>query len=243
MICFPAIDLIDGACIRLTQGAYDQKTHYSSDPVAVAQQFEQNGATHLHVVDLDGAKKGQPAQLALIQSICEATQLQVDVGGGIQSLDYAQQVLDLGAQQVNIGSLALRNPDAFVEILQTLGPERCILSVDSLNGYVAGNAWKDQSTVQWQELIARFVPYGLQYVTATDIQKDGMLTGPSFSLYDKMRAAFPELKLIASGGVSNPQDLFRLQNEGLYGAVVGKAFYEKRIPASIFNQLKEQSSC
>lgn len=237
MIIYPAIDLIDGACIRLRQGDYQQKEHYSGDPVAVAQQFEAMGATHLHVVDLDGAQQRRPVQQPLIQRICQETTLQVDVGGGIQSLAHAQELLNLGAAQINVGSLALRKPTAFIEMLRKLGPDSCILSVDTKQGKVAGNAWKDLSKQHWQDFIAQFTAQGLRYVTATDIQKDGMLQGPSFALYTAMQQAFPNLSIIASGGVASLSDLKQLQQQGLYGVVVGKAFYEKRLPTDLFKHI------
>lgn len=235
MIIYPAIDLIDGACIRLKQGDYTQKDVYHGNPLEMARRFESHGATHLHLVDLDGARAGALVNLKIIESICQNTSLSVDLGGGIQSIDTALRAFDLGVKQVNIGSLALNSPDTFIEMLKRFDPERYILSVDVKQGFVAGNAWSQTSQMHWKTYIRQFIEHGLSFVTSTDIEKDGMLMGPNISLYGELKKSFPQLKIVASGGVSKPSDVRSLQKLKLYGAIVGKALYENRIPLTVFN--------
>jgi len=236
MILYPAIDLMDGACIRLSQGNYALKNLYHSNPLKMAKEFEANGATHLHLVDLDGARAGDLVNTEVIQSICQNTSLSVDLGGGIKSLDIALKAFELGVERVNIGSLALNSPSTFVEMLKRFGPESCILSVDVKQNLVASNAWSHTSQLHWKDFIGQFLEHGLGLVTSTDIEKDGMLNGPGFSLYKELKDSFPQLKVIASGGVSSLSDIRDLRELKLHGAIIGKALYEKKIPLNVFTQ-------
>jgi phosphoribosylformimino-5-aminoimidazole carboxamide ribotide isomerase len=229
MRIIPAIDLMDGACVRLSQGDYSKKTQYHSDPLAVAKEFEDAGLGYLHVVDLDGAKAGSPQNLNVIESIAKNTSLQVDAGGGIRTKEAIQQLLDCGVKQVNIGSLAARDPDLFIAWLEEFGPGKMILSADARDGKIAVHGWEKTTDLDLLDFLETFVEKGLQYAVVTDISRDGMLTGPAHDWYQQILAAFPGLRLVASGGVASLEDLQKLQHEGLDGAIVGKAIYEGKI--------------
>ncbi len=226
MRIIPAIDLIDGACVRLTQGAFDSRKVYNSDPVAVARDFEEQGAEYLHVVDLDGAKAGKVVHAAVIEAICRNTKLKVDIGGGIQSADDIRRALDSGASQVNLGSAAVKHPEKFSEWLHEFGAERLILSADVRAGVVMVKGWQEGSGILLNDLITGFLPAGLLYVVTTDIVRDGAMLGPATALYEQLLADFPTLKIVASGGVSSLSDLAILRETGVDGAIVGKALYE-----------------
>lgn len=228
MIIVPAIDVIDGTCVRLRQGDYLQKSQYSRLPLAQAKCFEAAGLTHLHLVDLDGAKAGRIENEGVLESIATQTSLKVDVGGGLHNLRSVQTAFDLGTAQVNIGSLAVRSPEAFLDILNRFGADKVILSADVLGEKIALNAWQEQSSFEILQYIQEYVRKGLQYVVVTDITKDGMLQGPAFDLYAKIIRQ-STVKLIASGGISSVDDLKKLADIGCYGAIVGKAYYEGKI--------------
>lgn len=229
MIIIPAIDLIDGKCVRLTKGNYDTKIIYNENPVEVAKEFEANGITHLHLVDLDGAKKGEVVNWNVLEEIAKNTTLHVDFSGGIKTKQVAQQAFDLGASQIAVGSLAAKNPKEFVDWIWSFGEDKLILGADVMNEKIAINGWQENSTKDIYSYLDYFFEEGIDYVLCTDISKDGMLQGPSFDLYNSIIEEYDEIKLIASGGVSCVDDLTKLKEMGCYAAIVGKAFYEGKI--------------
>lgn len=236
MLIIPAIDLIDGKCVRLTKGNYDTKIIYNENPIEVAKEFDANGIRHLHLVDLDGAKKGEVVNWKVLEEIVKNTTLQVDFSGGIKTKQAAQQAFDLGASQIAVGSLAAKNPKEFVDWIWTFGEEKLILGADVMNEKIAINGWQENSTKDIYAYLDYFFEEGIDYVLCTDISKDGMLQGPSFDLYSSIIEEYKEIKLIASGGVSCVDDLTKLKEMGCYAAIVGKAFYEGRIS---LQELKE----
>jgi phosphoribosylformimino-5-aminoimidazole carboxamide ribotide isomerase len=229
MIIIPAIDLIDGKCVRLTKGNYDTKKIYNENPLEVAKEFEANGIMHLHLVDLDGAKSGDVVNWKILEDIASETKLSVDFSGGIKTKIAAQRAFDYGASQIIVGSLAAKNPKEFVDWIWTFGEEKLILGADVLDEKIAVNGWQENSTKDIYTYLDYFFEEGIDYVLCTDIAKDGMLQGPSFSLYKKIIKDYEDIKLIASGGVSSIDDLISLKEIGCYAAIVGKAFYEGKI--------------
>lgn len=225
----PAIDIIDGQCVRLTQGDYNQKTTYSSDPVEVARSYERIGIRRLHVVDLDGAKAAEPRNLDVLRRIATVTGLDVQYGGGIKSAEALQAVLDAGANRAICGSIAITQPEVFESWLTAYGPEHIILGADTKAGKVAINGWLDSSEVDVQTIITRFAAAGLTQVICTDISRDGMLTGPNFDLYEELQNRFPAIDITVSGGISQMADIRRLNDMNLRSVIVGKAIYEGRI--------------
>jgi len=229
MKIIPAIDLINGNCVRLTKGDYATEKVYHSDPVEVAKQFENAGFTHLHVVDLDGAKAGKVINLKTLENICAQTSLKVDFGGGIKSREDLNKVMDAGAFQVTIGSLAAKDPETVFHWILEFGPDKFILGADALNGKIAVNGWIDDSGIDLFEFIDRYYTKGVRHVLCTDISKDGMLQGTSNELYTGIMEAYPDLFLIASGGVSGISDVEELIRLNIPSVVIGKAIYEGRI--------------
>lgn len=229
MRIIPAIDLIDGKCVRLEKGDYNRKTEYREDPLEVAKEFEDAGLQYLHLVDLDGAKAGTLLNWKVLERICSNTTLTVDVGGGIKSDEDLRVALECGAKQVNVGSLAVKQPEKFRQWLQEKGGDTMILSADVREGKIAVSGWQEQTEIALEAFIEGFVADGLKTVVTTDISRDGMLTGPSIELYHQLRTEFPELDFVASGGVSNMSDLEALATLGMGGAILGKAIYEGRI--------------
>ena len=235
---YPAIDLINGQVVRLKEGDFARKTSYSDDPVAMAKGFQDEGASLLHVVDLDGAKDGKARQTKLISQIAQSTNLALQVGGGIRSLDDAKKLIDAGVDRVVIGSLAVKDPEAFIKIAEAVGPERLTLGLDchlteSGEAMVAASGWQETSKVSADDLLGRYTSLGVKRVLCTDIKKDGMLAGPNFELYEKLSAKYPDLEFLASGGVSGKEDVTKLAKTGAFGVIIGKALYEGRL------QLKE----
>lgn len=229
MTIIPAIDLIDGQCVRLTKGDYDTKKVYNSDPLEVAKHFEENGFTRLHLVDLDGAKAGKVINLSVLESICNNTQLQVDFGGGIKTDADLEKVLNAGAFQVTIGSLAVKDPIKVKEWITKYGADTIILGADVKDRKIAVSGWLETSAIELVDFIEDYYGCGIRNVLCTDISKDGMLEGPAFDLYLELMNRFPDLKLIASGGVSGSEDVKKLKNLGIPAVVIGKAIYEGRI--------------
>lgn len=238
MIVFPAIDVVDGKVVRLRQGDFNDKKIYSDSPLATAQLFEAAGITNLHLVDLDGAKAGTVINWKTIETICTGTSLKVDVGGGIKSEATIASLLNLGVDKVNLGSVAVKNPELVIQWLTLFGSERIILSADVKKELIAIHGWAESSTLSIYELVDTLVPHGLKYVTCTDIETDGMLSGPNFNLYKTLMNRYPDLYWIASGGVSQLNDLIQLQEKNIYGAIVGKAIYEGRIELSELKTLR-----
>ena len=235
MLVIPAIDIIDGKCVRLSQGDYAQKKIYNENPLEVAKEFEAAGITHLHLVDLDGAKSRHIVNHKVLEIISKNTKLKIDFGGGIKSDDDIRMAFDCGANQVTGGSIAVKNRETFSGWIKKYSAEKIILGADVKNGNIAVNGWKEESQEELLSFLESYTKTGIQYVICTDIAKDGMLQGTATELYKQILEKFPTLKLIASGGVSSVDDLIELKDAGLYGAIVGKAFYEGRIK---LNELK-----
>ncbi|MBO3700540.1 1-(5-phosphoribosyl)-5-[(5-phosphoribosylamino)methylideneamino]imidazole-4-carboxamide isomerase [Roseivirga sp. E12] len=229
MKIIPAIDIIGGKAVRLTQGDYNQKTEYNDDPLAVAQAFESVGIDRLHVVDLEGAKASKPINLGILESISKGTELKIDFGGGVKSNASIQEVLEAGAHQVTAGSIAVKDKSLVKEWIDQYGPETIILGADVQDEKIAINGWQEDSGIDLFEFLSEYAELGISYCICTDVSKDGLLQGPSFDLYEKIMKVFPSLKLIASGGVSSMEDLSRLEQMDIYGTIVGKAYYEGRI--------------
>lgn len=225
----PAIDLIDGKCVRLTKGDYDSKTVYNEDPVSQALEFQRLGFRRLHIVDLDGAKSHHIVNDAVLKAITEATDLIVDFGGGIKSEEDIEKAFSAGAHMVTIGSIAVTKPDMFLGWLEKYGADRIILGADVRNGMVSINGWKEDSAEELLPFLKRYVNAGVCNVLCTEISKDGTLEGPAIELYKKVMMQYPELHLIASGGVSCNDDIHLLEQNGIPAVVFGKAYYEGKI--------------
>ena len=225
----PAIDLIDGKCVRLTKGDYSQKKQYDASPLDMALRYQDIGIHRLHLVDLDGAKSSSPRNLHVLEEIATRTSLDIEWGGGIKSDEALRDAFKAGAHHLIIGSVAVSQPELFARWLDQYGGDRLILGADVNDGRVAINGWMDQSEQTIEALIDRFRPNGLREVICTDIAKDGMLQGPSFDLYARLQAAYPELDIIVSGGISAMDDIYRLNEMNLRHVIVGKAIYEGRI--------------
>lgn len=233
----PAIDLIDGKCVRLTKGDYDSKKVYNEDPVAQAREFEKLGFKRLHVVDLDGAKSKHVVNDAVLKAVTEATDLVVDFGGGIKTEEDIQKAFDAGAAMVTVGSVAVTHPELFLSWLDKFGADRIILGADVRNGKVSINGWKEDSSEDLLPFLKTYVARGVKNVLCTEISKDGTLAGPAIDLYKRIMAEYPQLHLIASGGVSCTDDITVLEAAGIPAVVFGKAYYEERID---LRQLKEK---
>lgn len=229
MRIIPAIDIIDGKCVRLTQGDYAQKKVYNENPLEVARSFEDAGLEFLHLVDLDGAKAGKVVNWNVIESISSGTNLIVDFGGGIKTDDEVKRLFDTGVAQVNLGSIAVKDPDKVRRWIEMFGAQRIMLSADVKGEKIAIGGWQEDSAIAISDFICEYVKKGIEYVTCTDISTDGMLQGPNLELYRRLLDLFPNIKLIASGGVSSTQDLHDLKKIAVDGVIVGKAIYEGRI--------------
>ena len=225
----PATDIIEGQCVRLTKGDYDQKTVYRDSPAEVAKEFEEIGFKRLHVVDLDGAKSKHIVNSEVLRRITTDTQLIVDFGGGIKTDEDIEKAFTAGASMVTIGSIAVTNPDLFMGWLEKYGAERIILGADVRHGKVSINGWKEDSSEDLLPFLKKYVDAGVKNVLCTEISKDGTLTGPAIELYQSMMTAYPELHLIASGGVSSIDDIKALEAAGIPAVVFGKAIYEGKI--------------
>lgn len=228
----PAIDLIDGRCVRLTKGDYDRKTVYNEDPMAQAQEFERLGFRRLHVVDLDGARSRHVVNDGVLRRITQATGLTVDFGGGIKTHEDMEKALEAGAAMVTVGSVAATEPDTFLGWLREYGPERIILGADVREGRISINGWKEESCDELLPFLRRYAEAGVRNVLCTDISKDGTLAGPATELYRQVLDELPGLHLIASGGVSSTEDILSLDRKGIPAVVFGKAYYEGRIDVS-----------
>lgn len=224
----PAIDIIGGQCVRLTKGDYDQKTVYGK-PLDMALEFERIGYKRLHVVDLDGAKSKHIVNDAVLREITSQTNLVVDFGGGIKTDEDLEKAFEAGAQMVTVGSIAVTQPELFMGWLEKYGSERMILGADVRNGKISINGWKEDSTEDLLPFLQKYIEAGVKNVLCTEISKDGTLAGPAIELYRKVMEAYPELHLIASGGVSSMEDIKALDQAGIPAVVFGKAIYEGRI--------------
>lgn len=229
MEIIPAIDIIDGKCVRLTQGDYTQKIIYNEDPLAVAKTFEAAGLKRLHLVDLDGAKAGAVQNWAVLESIASNTSMVIDFGGGIKKESDLDIVFNSGATFATIGSLAVKNEMLFIEWLQKFGADKFLLGADVKDEKIAIGGWLETTDINIYDFIEKYISHGIQQLFCTDVSKDGKLEGPSTMLYQNILTRFPDLHFIASGGVSSMQDLRDLKQTGCAGAIVGKAIYENRI--------------
>ncbi|HNP95454.1 MAG TPA: 1-(5-phosphoribosyl)-5-[(5-phosphoribosylamino)methylideneamino]imidazole-4-carboxamide isomerase [Cyclobacteriaceae bacterium] len=229
MKIIPAIDLVDGKCVRLTQGDFTKKKIYREFPVDVAREFEDADLEYLHLIDLDGAKKGEVVNWKVIVEILEKTALKVDFGGGVKTTEEVDQLLELGINRINIGTVAAREPEKLENWMREYGSENFILSADVRGDCVQINGWQNDADLCIYDLVNRFEQAGLEYLACTDIGTDGMLSGPNFGLYKKLKNRFPHLKIIASGGVSSVDDLVQLQYIKVDAVIVGKALYEGKI--------------
>ena len=229
MQIIPAIDIIDGKCVRLTQGDYGQKTIYNESPLAVAKEFEAAGLGRLHLVDLDGAKAGSVQNWKVLETIAKNTSLLIDFGGGIKTEEDLKKVFDSGAGLATIGSLAIKSPETLYTWIEKYGPEKFLLGADVKGEMIAVSGWLETSEELIYDFIQQYIDKGVQQLFCTDISKDGKLEGPSIGLYKEIIQKFPSLYFIASGGVANVDDLYELKEIGCKGAIVGKAIYEGRI--------------
>jgi len=236
MQIIPAIDIIDGKCIRLTEGDYAQKTIYNENPLEVAKGFEDAGIKRLHLVDLDGAKAGVVKNWKVLESIALHTKLVIDFGGGIKTDQDVALVFERGASLATIGSIAVANPELFLNWVSTYGAHAFFLGADVKGNLIAVNGWMKTSDISINDFISGYLERGITNIFCTDVTKDGRLEGPSTVLYQSLLTKFPNLKLVASGGVSSLQDLETLANIGCAGAIVGKAIYENRISLKALQQ-------
>ena len=225
----PAIDIINDQCVRLTKGDYDQKTVYRDSPAEVAREFEEIGFKRLHMVDLDGAKSKHIVNSLVLRRVTTETHLTVDFGGGIKTDEDIQEAFDAGASMVTVGSIAVTNPELFMGWLEKYGPERMILGADVRHGKISINGWKEDSAEDLLPFLKKYIDAGVRNVLCTEISKDGTLSGPAIDLYKEMMEAYPQLHLIASGGVSDIDDIKALDAAGIPAVVFGKAIYEGRI--------------
>lgn len=225
----PAIDIIDGKCVRLTKGDYNQKTVYNDSPADVARQFEDMGFKRLHVVDLDGAKSKHIVNDHVLKAITDATNLKVDFGGGLKTDDDLKKAFEAGASMVTIGSIAVTKPELFLSWLEEYGADKLILGADVRNGKISINGWKEDSAEELLPFLKQYVDHGVKNVLCTEISKDGTLQGPAIELYRQIMDAYPTLHLIASGGVGCTNDIHNLNDRGIPAVVFGKAFYEGKI--------------
>ena len=232
----PAIDLIEGRCVRLTQGDYGQKKIYDGEPADLARQYADTGVQRIHLVDLDGAKAGEPRNLKVLEAIASAVSCELEWGGGIAHSEALQAVFDAGATHAIAGSVAALKPELFEQWLQRYGA-RMILGADVRDGRIAVRGWLEEAPLSIEDLVRRFLPLGLKESIVTDISRDGMLQGPSFDLYAGLQERYPALTTIVSGGVSSLDDVRRADEMGLPGIIVGKAIYENRIT------LKDLATC
>lgn len=229
MEIIPAIDIIEGNCVRLTEGNYATKTIYSVNPVEMAKQYEQLGFKRLHVVDLDGAKMGKVVNWNVIEEICTQTKLSVDFGGGIKTETEVERAIALGVRFVTVGSIAANQPSEFQQWINKFGSGCFFLGADVKDNKIMTAGWLNQTSIDVMNFVGDYLDRGLDYIFCTDISKDGKLMGPSTQLYKQMIERFPAVKLVASGGVSSIQDLDELKDIGCNGVIVGKAIYEGKI--------------
>ena len=240
MQLIPAIDIINGKCVRLTQGDYDSVKVYNENPLEVAKEFEDAGLTRVHVVDLDGAKAGAVRNWKVLESIASRTGLVIDFGGGIKTEKDVSIVLDSGAKWATIGSIAVKDEELFVDWIDKFGATSFILGADVKDEKIAISGWQETTNIWIYDFIRKYLKHGLKQIFCTDVKKDGLLQGPSVKLYKAIITEFPSLHLIASGGVSSLKDLEELAAIGCNAAIVGKAIYENRIS---LNELKTFQAC
>lgn len=237
MQIIPAIDIIGGKCVRLTQGDYEKKKVYNENPLEIAKQFEDAGLRRLHLVDLDGAREGTVKNWKVLETIAGKTGLIIDFGGGIKTEKNVQIVFDSGAAMATVGSIAVKNETKFTGWLKKFGAEKFLLGADVKEEKIAVHGWQEKTEIWIYDFIEKYIGHGLQQLFCTDVSKDGKLEGPSIELYKNIIKKFPALNFIASGGVSSMKDLEELQEIGCKGAIVGKAIYENRISLKELNSI------
>ncbi len=232
MQIIPAIDIIDGKCVRLTEGDYSQMTQYNSTPLEMAMIYQDHGIERLHVVDLDGAKAGKIINWKSIEEIASHTKMTIDFGGGVKTIEDVQRIRALGVQFVTVGSMAVKRADMFQDWLVAFGADRFMLGADVKDGKIMISGWQEQSSMDVLPFIKGYVQKGIQHIFCTDISKDGKLQGPAIDLYKTLKEHFPTVHIIASGGVSSIDDLYLLDEIQCDGVIIGKAIYENRITLS-----------
>ena len=232
----PAIDIIDGKCVRLSEGDFDRKKVYDQDPVNVAQRFEEAGVSHLHLVDLDGARQKKIVNWTVLENIASKTDLQIDFGGGVQSDQDLRTAFDCGAQQITAGSLAVKEESVVLQWLEEYGSEKIILGADSKEGKIAVSGWTEVTNLDLYRFLSKYVDRGIRYAICTDVTKDGLLQGTNLNMYRAIKQKLPHLFLIASGGVTQIDEIESLDRIGVNGVIIGKALYEGQIELS---QLKD----
>jgi phosphoribosylformimino-5-aminoimidazole carboxamide ribotide isomerase len=237
MTIIPAIDIIDGKCVRLTQGDYNQKTVYNEHPLEVAKAFEDAGLTRLHLVDLDGAKAGAVRNWKVLETLAAKTNMIIDFGGGVKIERDVQIIINSGAAFATVGSIAVKDEALFVTWLQKFGPERFLLGADVKDEKIAVHGWQETTEILIYDFIRKYMEHGVQQIFCTDVAKDGALQGPSIELYKNILKEFPNLHFIASGGVSQIDDVHRLEEIGCSGVIIGKAIYEGHISLAELQQL------
>lgn len=236
MRIIPAIDILYGKCVRLTQGDYGNQKIYNEDPLEMAKLFEANGMEYLHLVDLDGARSDHIVNHHILYDIARQTKLIIDFGGGVKSTEDVVAAFENGASQITGGSIAVQDPSLFLEWVRKYGPEKIILGADAYHRRIASHGWATHSEIDVLDFISQFDDQGIHYVICTDISKDGMLQGAAFELYEEILLN-TSVKLIGSGGVSSLDDVIRLKTIGCEGAIIGKAIYENKITLSELRQL------
>lgn len=237
MILIPAIDLKDGEAVRLYKGDYNQKTVYSSSPEEIALNFEKMGAKYLHVVDLDGAKDGTTTNLETIKKIRKSLSIPIELGGGIRSKETVDLYLsEVGIDRVILGTAAIEDPEFLKLALNKYGPERIVVGVDVKDGYVLTSGWLNTTKVHYLDFLKELEKIGVKYIVCTDISKDGTLTGPSYELYEEIYKN-SSIQFVVSGGIKDKEDIYKVNDKGYYGCIVGKAYYEGKI------DLEEVISC
>lgn len=239
----PAIDVIDGKCVRLTRGDFEQKRVYNESPLDVARAFEDAGCRHLHVVDLDGAKNQHIVNYKVLETIASNTELKIDFGGGLKSDDDVRIAFECGAEKITGGSIAVKSPTTFERWLSTYGSRRIILGADTRNGKIATDGWQKDSNESIIPFIEEYVQKGITQIISTDVKCDGTLTGPSIELYSTILDKFPRLYVIASGGVGRLSDIAALENAGIPAVIVGKALYENCITLKDLEKINTTGSC
>lgn len=228
MRIYPAIDILEGGCVRLFRGDFEQRVTYHRDALEIALGYEAEGARYLHLVDLDGARKGELVNIGVLENLARQTRLSIDYGGGVNSATDIERLLAAGAQQVTVGSIAVREPQTFKAWLGTFG-DKIILSADVNEGQVVIAGWTEATSVGLSELIERNLNFGLKTVACTDVSKDGTMTGPNFELYRGLVKEFPTVEIIASGGVANLEHVLQLRETGVAGVIIGKALLEGKL--------------
>ena len=239
MIIIPAIDIIQGKCVRLTKGDYAQQIIYNDNPVEVAKQFEAAGIKRLHIVDLDGAKAGSIVNLKVLENVAAATDLVIDFGGGVKTIQDVSNIFNAGAAMVTIGSLAVKQPALLEEWLMEFGTDQFLIGADVLDGKIKISGWLEDGGINIFDFIGKMLSLGVTNIFCTDIAKDGVMEGPSVDLYKNILEQHPEINLIASGGVSKIDDILVLDALGCTGAIVGKAIYEGKVPLNPLKDLSE----